>query len=119
MVEPNFKVEFLSEAVAFINKLDDKSRRKILYNATRSSMLYDKELFKKLNDEIWEFRTFYKRTYYRLFAFWDYSESPNARVICTHGIIKQTRKILVTDIVKAERIRNLYFENKRKSNEKF
>ena len=32
----------------------------------------DKELFKKLDGtEIWEFRTIYNKTYYRLFAFWD------------------------------------------------
>jgi phage-related protein len=119
MIEPNFKIEFLSEAVVFINKLDDKSRRKILYNTTRSAYLLDKELFKKLNDEIWEFRTYYKRTFYRLFAFWDYSNSPITIVICTHGIIKQTRKTPITDIEKAERIRRLYFENKKKRNEKF
>ena len=34
-------------------------------------MTQDKELFKKLNDEIWEFRTLYNKTHYRLFAFWD------------------------------------------------
>ncbi len=29
------------------------------------------EFFKKLHDEVWEFRTKYSKTYYLLFAFWD------------------------------------------------
>ena len=43
----------------------------------------NKELFKKLeNSEIWEFRTLYNKTAYRLFAFWD--KEKETLVIATH-----------------------------------
>ena len=66
-----FRVEFLQEAKDFLDSLDEKSRAKIIYNIWKSRNANDKELFKKLQDEIWEFRTLYNKTYYRLFAFWD------------------------------------------------
>ena len=31
-VEPKFNVEFLEEAISFLDSLDEKSREKILYN---------------------------------------------------------------------------------------
>lgn len=44
------------------------------------------ELFKKLeNSDIWEFRTLYEKTAYRLFAFWDTRN--DTIVVATHGII--------------------------------
>ena len=42
------------------------------------------------NSEIWEFRTLYNKTAYRLFAFWD--KDKETLVIATHGIIKKTQK---------------------------
>ena len=67
---PNrFRVEFLEEAENFLSGLDEKTREKILYNIWKAGMVNDKELFKKLQDEIWEFRTLYNKTHYRLFAF--------------------------------------------------
>jgi len=68
-----FRVEFLEEAKEFLDGLDEKSRDKIVYNIWKSRSTNDKELFKKLQDEIWEFRTKYNKAYYRLFAFWDKS----------------------------------------------
>ncbi len=49
--------------------------------------------FKKLDDLIWEFRTKYKKTYYRLLSFWDKTDKTETLVIATHGIIKKTDKI--------------------------
>ena len=66
-----FRVDFLEEAKDFLDHLDEKSRAKIIYNIWKSRSTNDKELFKKLQDEIWEFRTKYNKSYYRLFAFWD------------------------------------------------
>ena len=54
-----FKVEFLPEAVEFMDSLDQKSQQKIYYNIKKAQLTNDPELFKKLNDNIWEFRTFY------------------------------------------------------------
>ena len=88
-----FRVEFLEEAKEFLDGLDEKSRDKIVYNIWKARSSNDKELFKKLQDEIWEFRTKYNKTCYRLFAFWDKSERTDTVVISTHGLIKKTDKV--------------------------
>ena len=62
MWNPRFKVEFLEEASTFIDSLEEKVRDKIIYNITKATFSNDKELFKKLNNEIWEFRTLYNKT---------------------------------------------------------
>jgi phage-related protein len=111
MVE-RFKVLFLKEAKDFIEDLDDKAREKILFNIRKAQVINDKELFKKLTNEIWEFRTLYSKTYYRLFAFWDKSDQTDTIVISTHGIIKKSDKTPKGDIEKAEKLRKLYFDNK-------
>jgi mRNA-degrading endonuclease RelE of RelBE toxin-antitoxin system len=66
-----FKVEFLPEAVEFMDSLDNKAREKIYFNIRKAQLVNDPELLKKLNSNIWEFRTLYNKTHYRLFAFWD------------------------------------------------
>ena len=71
-------------------------------------------LFKKLDDtDIWEFRTFYNKTKYRLLAFWDKDDKINTLVIATHGFIKKTQKTPLKEIAKAEEIRKDYFNSKR------
>ena len=71
----------------------------------------DKELFKKLeNSEIWEFRTLFNGSCYRLFSFW-YTETETL-VIATHGIVKKSQKTPPKEITKAEEIRKKYFELK-------
>ncbi len=112
MIE-RFRIEFLEEASDFLDNLDEKSKEKIIYNIHKARFINNKELFKKLHEEIWEFRTLYNKTYYRLFAFWDKSENKETVVISTHGIIKKTDKIAKSEIEKAERIRIQYFERKK------
>ena len=107
-----FRVEFLQEAKDFLDSLDEKSRAKIIYNIWKSRNTNDKELFKKLQEEIWEFRTLYNKTYYRLFAFWDKTNNEDTIVISTHGIVKKTDKISEAEINKAERSRQNYFNTK-------
>ena len=114
MWNPRFKVEFLEEASTFIDSLEEKVRDKIIYNITKATFSNDKELFKKLNNEIWEFRTLYNKTYYRLFAFWDKTDKKDTIVVSTHGIIKKEEKIPKKEIEKAERIRQQYFNEKNK-----
>ncbi len=111
-MKEKFKVQFLQEAAEFIDKLDKSAKRKIIYNIRKAQVVNDKELFKKLKNEIWEFRTLYSKTYYRLFAFWDKTGKKDTVVISTHGIIKKTGKIPKSEIEKAERLRKVYFENK-------
>ena len=109
-----FRVNFLEEAKEFLDNLDEKSRAKVVYNIWKSRSTNDKELFKKLQDEIWEFRTKYNKSYYRLFAFWDKTDKEDTVVISTHGLIKKTDKIPKSEIEKAERLRKEYFNEKNK-----
>ena len=113
-----FKVQFLIEAAEFIDKLDEKARDKIIYNIQKARIVNDNELFKKLNGEIWEFRTLYNKTHYRLFAFWDKTDNADTVVISSHGIIKKTDKTPKNEIEKAENIRIQYFKLKINDHEK-
>lgn len=108
-----FKVEFLPEAVEFMESLDQKSQQKIYYNIKKAQLTNDPELFKKLNDNIWEFRTLYNKTQFRIFAFWDKSGGQQILVLSTHGLIKKTGRAPKTDLEKAERIREQYFAHKK------
>ena len=107
-----FQVQFLEEASVFLDSLDEKARDKVIYNIHKARITNDKELFKKLKGEIWEFRTLFNKTHYRLFAFWDKTERTETVVISTHGLIKKTDKTPQSDLVKAEKLRKLYFEQK-------
>ena len=110
----NFTVELLPEAVEFMDSLDDKTRDKIYYNIRKAQSTYDVKLFKKLNDNIWEFRTLYNGNAYRLFSFWDTTNDSETLVIATHGILKKTKKTPKKEISKAEEIRIGYLNNKYK-----
>lgn len=68
-MKPKFDIELLPEAVQFLDDLDEKAREKIYYNLRKAQIVTDNELFKKLNDIIWEFRTIYNGKAYRLFSF--------------------------------------------------
>lgn len=109
-------MEFLFDVSVFLNNLDYKSREKIYYNVRKSQSINDPELFKKLNDNVWEFRTLYNGTSYRLFAFWD--KNTNSLVVATHGIEKKTQKTPQKEIEKTENIRNEYLIQKYGSNKK-
>lgn len=64
-----FDVIFLTEAREFLLNIDVKSREKIIFNLDKAKFKNDNELFKKLKGEIWEFRTLFNKTHYRIFAF--------------------------------------------------
>ncbi|MCB9227443.1 MAG: type II toxin-antitoxin system RelE/ParE family toxin [Chitinophagales bacterium] len=115
-MKPNFDIELLPEAVEFLENLDDKTREKVYYNIKKAQFVNDNELFKKLNDFIWEFRTLYKSKAHRLFSFWDKTGGKETLVVATHGILKKTQKTPSKEIKKAEEIRKQYFENKTKNN---
>ncbi|MFV0566760.1 MAG: type II toxin-antitoxin system RelE/ParE family toxin [Flavobacteriaceae bacterium] len=114
MDDYKFRVEFLEVAKIFLDELDEKTRKKIVYNIWKARSTNDKELFKKLQGEIWEFRTKYNKTYYRLFAFWDKDDKNDTVVVSTHGLIKKTDKIPISEIEKAEKLRKKYFNEKNK-----
>lgn len=50
----------MEPAKEFLDDLDDKTREKVIFNIWKSRETNDPDLFKKLTDEIWEFRTRYK-----------------------------------------------------------
>ncbi len=113
-MEERFNVEFLNEAVEFLEGIEKKARDKVLYNIYKARATQDPELFKKLSDDIWEFRTLFNRTHFRLFAFWDKTETIEKLVISTHGIIKKTMKTPSKEIKKAIQIKEKYFNLKNK-----
>ena len=111
-MDKKFKVDFLGEAIDFMESLDEKARVKIYYNARKAQVVNDLELFKKLNEFIWEFRTLFNRKHYRLLAFWDKVDNEEILVLATHGFIKKTQKTPKSEIKKAEEIRKEYFKLK-------
>ncbi len=72
----------------------------------------DPRLFKKLKNDIWEFRTLYSGLQIRLLAFWDKSDGKETLVMATHGFIKKVDKVPANEIERAVKIRDKYFDNK-------
>ncbi len=112
-MKPKFKVQLLEEANEFLNGLSEKARDKIIYNIRKSQVVNDNQLFKKLNENVWEFRTLHNKVKYRLFAFWDKTDKIETVVISTHGIEKKTKKTPKNEIKKTERIMKEYFDAKK------
>lgn len=104
-----FEVLLSDEVEAFLDKIDEKARDKIIYNIDKAKYSLDPKFFKKLTKEIWEFRTKYRSTQYRLLAFWDRRNNKDTLVIATHGFIKKTQKTPKSEIDRAIKIRELYF----------
>jgi len=110
-----FTTSFLEEANKFLDSLDRKSAAKLLFIIDLAESSNDPKLFKKLNGEIWEFRSKYLGKQNRLLAFWDKSGEQETLVIATHGFIKKSQKTPAKEIAKAEKLRELYFFNKPKN----
>jgi phage-related protein len=81
-----------------------------VYNIDKARLTKDPELLKKLDTDIWEFRTKYNKNQYRLLAFWDKRNQEETLVIATHGFIKKTQKTPRTEIAKAREIMEIYFK---------
>ena len=113
-MEHKFEIIFLEEAFDFLKSLNSKHANKILFNIRKAQQKNDPELFKKLTDVIWEFRTLYQGFHYRMLAFWDKTDNSNTLVISTHGFIKKQSKVPENEISKAESQRKKYFQDKLK-----
>ena len=109
-----FDTRFLDEAEKFIAGLDKKAIRKVLYNIDLAEQTNDPKLFKKLQSDIWEFRTRHNSLQIRLLAFWDKTDNTRTLVIATHGFIKKVDKVPANEILRAENIKQRYFEQKNK-----
>lgn len=108
-----FSTKFLKEANEFIASLDAKAARKIIYNIDLAEQTNDIRLFKKLKDDIWEFRIRYSGNQIRLLAFWDKSDKVETLVIATHGFIKKVDKVPEKEILRALNLRSKYFDSKK------
>lgn len=106
-----FETKFLEDAQAFIAGLDPKRIKKILYNIDLAEQTNDPKLFKKLKNDIWEFRTKFLGQQIRLLAFWDKSDNRKTLVIATHGFIKKVDKVPGKEIDRALRLKVKYFDN--------
>jgi len=113
-----FEIIFLEEAFDFLSGLDKKHYEKILYNIRKAQVELDPELFKKLTDDIWEFRTLYQGFQYRILAFWEKNSTTNTLVISTHGFVKKRSKVPDIEIQKAVNIRAKYLADKQEKNKK-
>lgn len=107
-----FQTRFLEEADKFISELDPKVSRKVFYNIDLAEKINDPKLFKKLQKDIWEFRTKFGGKQIRLLAFWDKSNKTETLVFATHGFIKKVDKVPANEIERAEKIRKEYFHHK-------
>jgi len=107
-----FETKFLDEAREFILQLDKKVSMKVLYNIDSAEKNLDPKLFKKLKNDICEFRVRYAGNQIRLLAFWDKSDNKQTLVFATHGFIKKFNKIPSNEIDRANRIKVKYFESK-------
>lgn len=115
-MEKHFEIIFLDEAFEFLSSIDRKHAEKILYNMRKSQVEPDTRLFKKLSDDIWEFRTLYQGLQYRLLAFWDKTSAIDTLVVSTHGFIKKRNKVPDHEIQKAINLRRKYFTEKQRKN---
>lgn len=111
-LKAKFDIIYMEAALSYLASLPEKVQDKISFNISKSRYFMDKELFKKLNDDIWEFRIRYQGMTYRLLAFWD-NETGNL-VVATHGFIKKTPKTPPNEIARAEALKKEYFSNKHK-----
>jgi phage-related protein len=107
-----FQTRFLKEADKFVSTLSEKEVIKLFYNIDLAEQTNDPRLFKKLQDDIWEFRTRFGGKQIRLLAFWDKTDGAETLVLATHGFIKKVDKVPANEIKRAVKIRTKYFENK-------
>ncbi|MEI7594423.1 MAG: type II toxin-antitoxin system RelE/ParE family toxin [Bacteroidota bacterium] len=117
-MEKLFEIIFLDDAFEFLNSLDRKHYEKILFNIRKSQTELNPELFKKIDEEIWEFRTLYQGLQYRLLSFWDKTDKVGTLVVSTHGFIKKRSKVPENEIQKAKQLRLKYFDYKTKNKKK-
>ena len=107
-----FQTKFLEETDRFIAGLEPKAARKVLYNIDLAEQTNNPKLFKKLQKDIWEFRTSFGGKQIRLLAFWDKTEGRETLVLATHGFIKKVDKVPANEIERAVKIRTKYFDSK-------
>ena len=110
MISDRFEIELLEEAREFLLSIDPKARYKLIFNIDKSKKFNDPKVFKKLDNDIWEFRLEFMKLQHRLLAFWDKRNNKQTLVVCTHGFIKKTDKVPKSEIERARQLMRKYFE---------
>ena len=96
----------MDQAFRFLKSLDQKTREKVLENVRISRLKIDSRLLKKIDRDVWEFRTSFRSNQIRLLAFWD--RDRKSLIICTHGFIKKTQKVPKKELDRARALRKKY-----------
>lgn len=58
-MKKKFDIKLMEEVKIFIQSLDPKMQKKVVFNLQKAREVNDARLFKKLAHEIWEFRIRY------------------------------------------------------------
>ena len=119
-MEKPIEIILLKDAEDYTDSLEISAKKKLFFAIRKTKERIFGDWFKKLQgtDGIFEFRIMDSNKWYRLFAFWDKIEKIDTIVISTHGLIKKTNKTPSSDIIKAERLRDFYFKQKNRKDEK-
>ena len=111
-MKKKFDVILLEEVWELLNTLEEKVKDKILYNLEKSKYINDPKLLKKLDDDIWEFRSKYRGLQYRLLSFWDKTGSSETLIVSTHGIIKKKiQKLSITNKVNSNFVNSFLYHS--------
>lgn len=92
----------------YVNSLDKPTRIKLMaiMKVVADRLSYkNKEKFKKLRDDIWEFKSRKKTQNARVYCFFHTNF-----IVCTHGTDKLKKRQLDSEIVKAVRMRKKFIE---------
>lgn len=107
-------VKFLNDADKYFDKLDSKIQKKFFVSFDKLQGGFKGTWFEPLTDGIWEFRQRDSQKFYRIYAFWDKTKETETLIIGTHGFDKKSNKAPKSEIEKAKRIKENYFNTKNK-----
>jgi hypothetical protein len=105
------ETKLLEEAFEFIQKQKPDTRKKILHSIRRTEINTSQKSFKKLINEIWEFKIMYVGLRCKFFVFWDNDNNRKTLVFVKPELIKKTKE----EVLRVNSIRINYL-SKRKYN---
>ncbi|MBK6858958.1 MAG: type II toxin-antitoxin system RelE/ParE family toxin [Saprospiraceae bacterium] len=108
------KVFLDDEAESFFETISERTKNKFLtiFDKTETGLRGDWFEPLKETDGLWEFRLRYNKNFYRMLAFWDRKGEIETLIVATHGFLKKTNKTPISEIKKAESIKDKYFKKK-------
>ncbi|MEI7491405.1 MAG: type II toxin-antitoxin system RelE/ParE family toxin [Bacteroidota bacterium] len=111
MNEKTIEIIFLKPAENFLDNIDTVARLKLAFSMRKTKSRLFGDWFKKMagTKGLFEFRVEYQGKCFRIFAFWDSREKNQALIVCTHGFFKKTNRTPKSEIIRAEQIKQQYF----------